>query len=167
MVAFPFLLLALAAGIYLLMKATREYLGGLFKGLAWLVILLSLLGIIVHIAHGIHHRHMRHRDGMAREEQIMIRRFDDGGKGECCMMMQGCKMQGDSVVLDKAVCEKLMGKDSCDKICAQRGQCILSKDECLKLCGGESKCTMMGAGSQNSCCAKGPNGAAKECCKKK
>ncbi len=101
---------------------------------------------------------------MGREERIIIRN-DGNGPGGMCMMGNGCKMVGDSVVMDKSVCEKLMGKDSCDKICAQRGQCILSKDECMKLCGGEGKCMMMGGGSSNACCMKGGE-TNKSCCSK-
>jgi hypothetical protein len=162
MIAIPLLIIALAAGVYLLIKATTQYLSPIFKVLSWLVIVLSVGAIFAVLLHGIHHFGYEHRhchDGL-REERIIIK---DGSDAKCCPMGGGCKMEGDSVVLEKAMCEKLMGKDSCDKICATRGRCILSTAECTKLCGGESKCMM---GGQNSCCMKGAEGSMKECCKK-
>jgi hypothetical protein len=188
MVAFPLLLLSLAAGIYLLMKATREYLGGLYKVLAWLVILLSLLGLGAQIVRGVHHFRHRHDCKMMHDERCMMHdgcapgacAGPGGGANGACMMGGGCKMVGDSVIMDKVTCEKLIGKDSCDKICSQRGQCIFSKNECIKLCGGADKCCMAnGQAAMPSCCMKdgkpgnaccgpsGPEAGMKECCKKK
>jgi hypothetical protein len=173
MIALPLLILSLAAGIFLLMKATREYLSGIFKVLAWLVILFSLLAIVGMGVHGLHHfRHM-HKHGMhgwgmhamQSDRQIIIKEFDDNlGKDSICPI-GCCKMEGDSMVMDKGMCEKMMGKDACEKMCRERGRCIMSKDECAKMCGGKMSCC---TDSKAPCCAgMGTSGEMKECCKKK
>ncbi len=164
MVALSLLLLALSAGTYLLIKVTREYLSNLFKFLAWLIIVISLLSIAFVVGRGVWHlRHMRHHmeqmDGRcSREEHIVIKEM---GTGHCEMDnaegMSCCKMQGDSVMMDRGTCEKMMGKEACDKMCHERGKCIMSKDECTKMCNGKSSC----------CGADEHEGNVKECCKKK
>jgi hypothetical protein len=172
MIALPLSILALAAGVYLLIKVNREYLGGIFKFFAWLIIILSILTIGGIVRHAIHHHHMRkmhQMDGCQRDWGM--RGCDDNKEmqscpmhnaGNCCGMgkdtvcpMSGCKMVGDSVILDRAACEKMMGKEACDKLCKDRGQCIMTKDECAKMCGGEKAC------------CKGDNKDTKSCCKKK
>ncbi|MDB5283493.1 MAG: hypothetical protein JWO06_2568 [Bacteroidota bacterium] len=146
-VAIPLLILSLAAGVYLLIKVTKEYLGGIFKVLAWLVIILSLLAIAGVVFRGVHHFHRMHQMqgcGMHEyrlEERMIIRNGEASccGKDSACAMM-GCKMEGDSMVMDRAACEKAMGKDACDKMFHERGRCIISKEECMKICekaGGE------------------------------
>ena len=184
MIALPFSILALAAGVYLLIKVNREYLGGIFKFFAWLIIVLSLLSTAAVIHHGIHHHRMRHH----RFERFEMHRGCMGdGMGQSCPMggkccsgmatdsvcpMSGCKMAGDSVILDRAVCEKMMGKEACEKLCKERGQCIMTKDECAKMCGGMDKC---GSGTKDCCkadgkdmkaCCKGDGKEMKSCCKK-
>jgi len=181
MIALPLSILALAAGVYLLIKVNREYLGGIFKFFAWLIIVLSLIATVAVVCHGIHHHRM-----------MKMRRLEmmhgggacgmgmQGGDGHCgmsgghmgaccsmgkdsaaCPMMGGCKMVGDSVVIDRAVCEKMMGKEACDKLCKDRGQCVMTKDECAKMCGG-----MMKAGDGKACCMGGDDKGMKSCCKK-
>src|ERR1035441_550767 len=84
MIAVPLLILALAAGVHLLIKVNREYLGGLFKFFAWLVIVLSLLALGVTVARGVHHMRARHHFRMTRSDW-------HGGTG-CCertTMMKG------------------------------------------------------------------------------
>ena len=185
MIALPLSILALAAGVYLLIKVNREYLGGIFKFFAWLIILLSLVAVGSVVRHAVHHHFhggMRHGECQM-EERVMIKEFKhcDMGNDSTCPMA-GCKMMGDSVILDRAVCEKMMGKEACEKLCKDRGQCIMTKDECAKMCGGTMKCgVMMG---QNACCkegnkcctesgdkacckAMGAEKEMKECCKKK
>ena len=164
MVALSLLLLALSAGTYLLIKVTREYLSNLFKFLAWLIIVISLLSIVFVVGRGVWHlRHMRHH-----MEQMDARCDHEGrignmemGTGHCEMDSTGgmgcCKMQGDSVVVDRGMCEKMMGKEACDKMCQERGKCIMSKDECTKMCNGKSSC----------CGGAEHEGNVKECCKKK
>jgi len=183
MIALPFSILALAAGVYLLIKVNREYLGGIFKFFAWLIIVLSLLSTAAVIHHGIHHHRMhRHFEHCGMQGGCM----QDGMNGHCGMgekhcsamagdsvcPMSGCKMSGDSVILDRAVCEKMMGKEACDKMCAERGQCILTKDECAKMCGatakcsGETKACCKGDGKEMKACCKGEGKEVKACCKK-
>jgi len=185
MLFFPLSILALAAGVYLLVKVKREYLGGVFEILAWLVILLSLVAI----GFG-GFRAMHHCGGKCNvEKRVMIMNGQEevtttchkGGmmNGGTCPHMQsggmmhgqgmmegcamgGCKMEGDSVVMDKATCEKMMGKEACDKMYAERGRCIVSKDECTKMCTAEGKACCM-QGKTNATC---PKTGTKTCCKK-
>jgi hypothetical protein len=167
MIALPFSILALAAGVYLLIKVNREYLGGIFKFFAWLIIVLSLLSTAAVIHHGIHHFRMRHHHF----ERCGMHCFGMPGDSTC-PMMGGCKMTGDSVVLDRAVCEKMMGKESCEKLCKDRGKCIMTKDECAKMCGGMAKCDAgmkgcsMGNAKEMPACCKGDGKEMKACCKK-
>ena len=149
-IAIPLLILALAAGVYLLIKVTKEYLGGIFKVLAWLVIGLSLLAIAGVVFRGVHHFHRMHEMKECRMEERMIIKH---GEGSCCNMdstckMMGCRMEGDSMVMDKEACEKAMGKEACEKMCKERGRCIMSKDECMKMCGHNSSGMK---GEANSC----------------
>ena len=168
MIALPLSILALAAGVYLLIKVNREYLGGIFKFFAWLIILLSLVAVGSVVRHAVHHRfghRMCHEGGNCEmKERIMIKEFKhcDMGNDSTCPMA-GCKMVGDSVILDRAVCEKMMGKEACEKLCKDRGQCIMTKDECAKMCGGTMKCGDMSkcTGEQPACCKSGD----KACCK--
>ena len=169
MTALPLSVLALAAGIYLLIKVNCEYLGGLFKFLAWLVILLSVVSI-VGVARHMVHRHMHGGCGMHGEcgmhEKIMIKEFKHCEMdGDSTAPMAACKMMGDSMVMDRAMCEKMMGKEACDKMCKERGQCVMTKDECAKMCGGTMKCSA----GQPACCKEGDKacckGADKACCK--
>jgi len=164
MVAFPLAILALAAGVYLLIKVNREYLGGIFKFFAWLIIILSLVAVGGAVRHGVHHhfRRMHHVEGhcgMPGHCGIGDNGMMKGPGSDASCPMSGCKMVGDSVVLDKGLCEKMMGKEACDSLCKLRGQCILSKDECAKLCGAADK----------ACCAMGKTDEKemKSCCKKK
>jgi hypothetical protein len=178
MIALPLSILALAAGVYLLIKVNREYLGGIFKFFAWLIIVLSLLCTVAVVRHGIHHYRMMK---MHRFE-IMHNGFGRGMQnygGACCgpaaigancckdsaacPMMSGCKMVGDSVVLNRAACEKMMGKEACYKLCKERGQCIMTMDECAKMCGG-----MMKPGGDGKACCMGAadDKGGKACCKK-
>jgi hypothetical protein len=80
------------------------------------------------------------------------------------------------MVMDKGLCEKMMGKEACDKMCAERGRCIMSKQECSKMCGGNMSCCTDGkpsccAGNQLPACCAGKGamdgGRMKDCCKKK
>ncbi|HWB62230.1 MAG TPA: hypothetical protein VG603_01880, partial [Chitinophagales bacterium] len=169
MVAVPLLILAFAAGVYLLMKATREFMGPLFKGLAWLIIILSLLALIGGVVRHAHHCHGSCRDNV-REERMIIR---DMGDGHCMMdsaMASGCcKMMGDSVLMDSGMCCKMMGKETCEKMMHERGRCIMSKEECAKACGGQHCC--MGMGNEMGKCGMAgkpcEHTEGKSCCKKK
>jgi hypothetical protein len=191
MIALPISILALAAGVYLLIKVNREYLGGIFKFFAWLIIVLSLLSTAAVIRHGVHHFRMRHHhfqhcdmagggmnggcsmDGMHSGCNMGSMHCCGMSGDSTCPMMSGCKMVGDSVVLDRAVCEKMMGKDACEKLCKDRGQCIMTKDECAKMCGGMTKgdggmksCCMGDGKPMGAACCKGDGRETKACCKK-
>jgi hypothetical protein len=173
MIALPMSILALAAGVYLLIKVNREYLGGLFKFFAWLIIVLSLLSTAAVIHHGVHHFRMRHHrfehcgmnggcmQGEMKGGCAMGEKSCSGMAKDTTCPMSGCKMSGDSVILDRAMCEKMMGKEECEKLCKERGQCIITKDECAKMCGGMSKC-----GAETKACCKDGGKEMKSCCKK-
>ena len=104
----------------------------------------------------------------------------DDGMGHCSMdssstcSMGGCKMEGDSVVMEKEMCEKMMGKEACDAMCKERGRCIMSKEECMKMChaAGKPCCAEKGEGTcpmhkEAESAGKCTMGEKKECCKKK
>jgi len=77
--------------------------------------------------------------------------------------MGGCKMEGDSVVMEKEMCEKMMGKEACDAMSKQRGRCILSKEECMKMChaNGAACCAEKKEAQSTKKC----EGEKKACCK--
>jgi hypothetical protein len=58
--------------------------------------------------------------------------------------------------MDQATCEKMMGKEACEAMRKDRGQCIVSKEECQKLCkaSGQS-CCVASAEPKAACCAGG------------
>lgn len=169
MVALPLSVLALAAGVYLLVKVKREFLGGLFEALSWLVILLSLVSIGF-----LGYKTMRHCGGSCERnqkchiEREVIIKEGMGGGGTChggakmscggAEMAAGCRAVGDSMVMDMADCEKMMGKEKCQAMHNERGQCIMSKEECKaacdaagkKCCATEAKATCT---KEKKCCA--------------
>jgi hypothetical protein len=167
MIAIPLSVLAFAAGVYLLVKVKREFLGGLFEALSWLVILFSLasLGFSGFKATGCCSKKCAASQKCSVEREVVIKEMGEGGDqchpagkagcsgGEASSCHGACKMEGDSVVLDKTVCEGMMGTEKCDAMCKERGRCILSKDECMALCKESGK----------QCCAQG---AAAPACKK-
>lgn len=150
MIALPLSVLALAAGVYLLVKVKREYLGGIFEVLAWLVIALSLVSV------GYTGYKACARGGKCKaqtchvEKKVIVKKdagsCHTGDKAACGI--EGCHMEGDSCVLDKAVCEKMMGKETCDSISKQRGRCIMSKEECAAMCSKKQGCSK----GPQSCC---------------
>ena len=168
MTALALSILALAAGVYLLIKIKKEYLSGVFSVFAWFIIIASLVAIGGASAECYHQYCNRMcNKGECRMEKDMIIK-EDGGAG--CHQMEGAgcsmgggKIEGDSVVMDKAMCEKMMGKEACDSICKMRGRCILGKDECTKMCHGMSEsggCAMhkdegMMGGKPGCCMGKG------------
>jgi hypothetical protein len=167
MIAIPLSVLAFAAGVYLLVKVKREFLGGLFEALSWLVILLSLvsLGYSGFKATGCCGKKCAASQKCSVEREVVIKEMGEGG-GQChaaakagCSAAESsachgaCKMEGDSVVMDKTVCEGMMGKEKCDAMCKERGRCILAKEECMALCKESGK----------QCCAQGAEAPA---CKK-
>lgn len=149
MSCFPLCIIALAAGVHLVIKTKREYLGSLYSGLSWLVVVLSLacMGYC-----GFKHFSKRCCKGdKCIEKRVIIK---DGvcekSESRNCHM-NGCKMLGDSCVMDQAACEKMMGVAACDSLRKLRGGCVFGKDECKALCRGKA----------DDCCAKPSAGCAK------
>lgn len=144
MAALPLSILALAAGVYLLVKVKREFLGGIFEILSWLVIVLSLVSIGFLGFKAFNHCGGGHC-GQARECRVEKQVIMKGGNGHCEMnssstcTMGGCKMEDDSVVMEKEMCEKMMGKEACEAMCKERGRCIVSKEECMEKCHAAGK----------------------------
>ncbi len=184
MAALPLSILALAAGVYLLVKVKREFLGGIFEILSWLVIVLSLVSIGFLGFKAFSHCGGGHC-GQARECRVEKQVIMKGGNGHCEMnssstcTMGGCKMEGDSVVMEKEMCEKMMGKEACEAMCKERGRCIVSKEECMEKCHAagkpccaeksEATCAMHKEGEPAGKCSMGEKkceGEKKACCKK-
>ena len=168
MLNFALLLLALAAGIYLLIKANSLFLGKIYAALIWLEIGLSLAGIGGMAYKGI--AHQRHpgcgdKKECRVEKQVIIKDGVETTHTSSSCSAHGCKIEGDSVVLDKAVCEKVIGKEACDAMNKERGRCILSKEECSKACAaaGVPCC----AQKEEASCSHKCEGQKKECCKQK
>lgn len=163
MVFFPLSVLALAAGVYLLMKAKREFLGSAFEVLAWLVIALSLVAIGFGGFKAVCHRGDKCGKGQHCniEKRVIIKK---DGEAACPHAGAGatCHMVGDSVVMDEATCAGIMGKEGCATMMKERGQCIMSKEECTKACNNAGKECCMKDKAGATC----PNTGTKECCKK-
>lgn len=171
MIALPLSILALAAGVHLLIKVKREFMGTLFSVLAWLVIGLSLANIGLIGKRAVHRFCVNHCEGghaCKMEKQIIIK---DDGMGHCTKdststcTMGGCKIEGDSVVMEKEMCSKMMGAEKCEAMCKERGRCIMSKEECMGMCHASGKpCCAQKTEPQ---CTKKCEGEKKECCKHK
>ncbi|MFN8300430.1 MAG: hypothetical protein U0T75_15115 [Chitinophagales bacterium] len=179
MVALSLSVLALAAGVFLLVKVKSQYLGKLFEGLAWLVIVLALVAIGAVGYHALHHC----GGGDCHKEQCKVEQKEviikEDGAGHCNMgdMAACCKAEGDSMVMDAASCEKMMGKEACEKMMKERGRCIMSKDECAKACeanGGKKDCCANAGGhggcqmdmGKGECPMMKADGEKPACCKK-
>lgn len=154
MIALPLSVLALAAGVYLLIKVKREYLGGIIEVLAWLVILASLVSL------GYTGFKAFNRCGKQCgaekchvEKQVIIKKGEgchkEEGNAAACAG-KGCHMEGDSCVMEQSTCEAIMGKEACAAMVKERGRCIMSKEECAAKCGNKGACT----GEKKECCAK-------------
>jgi hypothetical protein len=114
MVAIPLAILALAAGVYLVTYVKQFSLGGLYKYLSWLVILLSLACILGGVARGVmHYRHMR--------ECMASGQCDMKGGAACpymkpgngCMQNGNCNMMGHDEGGMKDCCKDMKGMGSC------------------------------------------------------
>jgi len=176
MVAIALSVLALAAGVYLLVKVKSEFLSNAFGLLAWLVIVLSLISFGFAITKGLNrgencHKQCSYQSGAAcpgksaacdkpcgnTNNGACVGKCGGKCEGQCKTPKTcgaGCTMEGDSCVMDKAVCEQQIGAEACAKLIAERGRCIMSKEECAKSC-------------KNPSCAAVDGEAKKECCKKK
>lgn len=145
--------------------------GTLFTVLAWLVIGLSLVNIGLIGTRACQRYCFNHCEGKGEckmEKQIIIK---DDGMGHCTKdssstcTMNGCTMEGDSVVMEKEMCSKMMGAEKCEAMCKERGRCIMSKEECMNMCHAAGKpCCAEKTESQ---CTKKCEGEKKACCKHK
>ena len=138
-------ILALAAGVHLLIKTKEAGLGFLYKALSWLVVLLALgfmlCGVVRH-----HHMHGHHCE--------MSNHCDMGrGEGACPYMKGGsdCCMHG-----GKGECSE--GKGSCTKgempSCCSKG----TEGAMPACCGKEAKAPCCDKGTEKAmpaCYAKG------------
>jgi len=148
MIAIPLSILALAAGIYLLIYVKQSGLGPLYRYLSWLVVLLSLFFIVCCVVRGVRHErdmrecHTSGRCGMGHH-----------GEGACPYMKggPGCCVQGGSGTIRGAEAGCNMGSASC---CAKPGE------------GGKSCCNKEGEAGMASSCSKSSYGAKAACCAK-
>ena len=181
MTAIPLSILALAAGVYLLVKVKREFLGTAFELLAWLIIVLSLVAIGFtgyRVAKNMTCGNCKGKQQCHIEKNIEVTETMghgcphamemDAPHGACC------KAEGDSMVMDKAMCKKMMGKEACEAMCKERGRCIMSKEECAAHCKAETKgccakkeaaagCPMHQAGCKGDCAGKCSGQCDKKC----
>ncbi|MCW5908862.1 MAG: hypothetical protein KIS94_13445 [Chitinophagales bacterium] len=188
MVAFPLSVLALAAGVYLLIKVKREYIGGVIGVLAWLVVAASLVSLGYTGYKAFARCGSKCGGGKCTVEKEVVVTTDGGchKKETSCSGTKGCHMEGDSCVMDKEKCEAIMGKEACEAMIAERGRCIMSKEECAEKCGkkccstgGKAGCKKSSSGCphasacQGDCggkcggeCKKSCSADKKKCCKK-
>lgn len=168
MVAVALSLLALAAGTYLLMTAKRDGLGGVYSALGWVIVVGALVSIGFSGYKAVRGNSCKGKceQGECRNDAKACHGKDAGtcstnkaGGVMTCPHMQdgtacamGCKIIGDSCEMDQAACEKMMGKDACAKMVAERGRCVMSLEECSKMSGG-------------ACGKPCEPGTGKECCK--
>jgi len=139
MVAIALSILALAAGVYLLTYVKQFSLGGLYRSLSWLVILLALGFIACGVARGVMHmRCASHCESSAKCT------YKDGSAcpytkdGKCMKDMGECSMKGHG--------ECSMDKEGGD-----------SKMECCKkMREAQGSCSEMhGEEGKAACCKKG------------
>lgn len=170
MVAIALSVLALAAGVYLLVKVKSEFLSSGFNLLAWLVILLSLVSVGFAITKSLqrgggnsHQMQRSYQNGANCPHKSAACEKPSGqtGNASCAEKCGGaanvyggnCTKEGDSCVMDRAMCEKQIGAEACAQMIAERGRCIMSKEECAKSCKSAT-CTAVGAETKQECCKK-------------
>lgn len=164
MLGFSLSLLALAAGVYLLIKVKQDFLGKVFELLAGLIIVLSLTAVV---ASGVKF-FMPCKGGSCSADKTEChaeQKTDCHQNKTTSCNLDGCKIVGDSCVLDKSTCEKMIGVAASDSLFSQRGSYILSQEEC------KTKCSAMAA-PQKKCCQMNSKGetcetgsTTKKCCK--
>lgn len=164
MIALPVCLLALAAGVYLLMQARLSGLGGLYRNLSWLVIILSLLFIFAGVAHRVHRWHELRE---CRESGHCKEEGDEKGclyghHAGCGMHEEGCAMHG------AGNCKMMGGHPACCKgenempACCKKDmdQPCCKKEAEEKEEGEEKECCRKKAGAEKPCCHKDAKAAA-------
>ncbi|MCS6933842.1 MAG: hypothetical protein NZM35_01650 [Chitinophagales bacterium] len=155
MLSFTLALLALAAGVYLLIKIQREYLGLPFKILGWLVVILSVGSMAITAYNGLccctkGNKSCGNNDTCCAASGASCRKTCGGGEEPHGAMTWHCEEVNDSCLISRETCVKIMGEAACDSIIRQRGRCILSKEECKAgICkGSRGNC----AHGKSKCC---------------
>lgn len=137
MIAVPVLLLSLAAGVYLLIQVKHYGFGGLYKALAWLVIILSLACMGAGVVHRVmHHRQQGH---CAMWGHCDMKDGQTGTMGHCSMSSTGCT----------------------DMPCCAKSHCAPGSSEgCCGKDAGEKKCDAGKGTDKPACCHKGAEATA-------
>ena len=150
MVAIALSILALAAGVYLLTYVKQFSLGGLYRNLSWLVILLALGFIACGVARGVMHmRCASHCESSAKCT------YKDGTAcpytkdGKCMKDMSDCPMNGHG--------ECSMNKDCCaaKMECCRKDAEGAQSDCCKKMKEAHGTCSEMHSEEGKACCKKG------------
>lgn len=143
MVAIALSILALAAGVYLLSYVKQYSLGGLYRNLSWLVILLALGFIACGVARGVMHaRCAGHCESSAKCTYKDGTACPYSKDGKCMKDMGECTMRKDCCAAKMECCTK-------DAEGAQSDCCKKMKDahgSCSEMHGEEGKA---------ACCKKG------------
>jgi hypothetical protein len=147
MAAIPLTILALAAGVSLLIKVKKEGMGGLYSLLSWIVILLSILFIVgLGVRGWRHHRMGQPMMGGYGMEHRMWGHGHCGqmqGDGDCCGMHGGMMGRGNGMSCPEG------GRSCCiDNGAAMHNGC------CMGDSMSKSAACKMGADSAKSCCKK-------------
>jgi hypothetical protein len=152
MILIPLSLLTLAAGTYLLVYIKQAGFGGLYKYLAWLIVVLSLFFIVCTVVRGI--RHHRCMSECRASGQCSMGGHEGGG---CCPYMRGgcCDMEG-----GHRECTK--GAEGCSKEAGEGKACCKKGGEEGKAPG----CKKDADGAKPGCCMKGAKAAADSSAKK-
>lgn len=176
MVAFTLSILALAAGVSILIKVKRDYLGSLYTFLAWSIISLSLVSLgytgykALFSCNKSQHCTKQYECSKSTSCNNYNQPSCSQGEKKCCSenTNSGCKPGSYCCIVDREMCSKAMGAAACDSLYKERGSCALTMEECkaLKLpCSSDSK----NNGNGKSCSADPstcPKKDSKECCKK-
>ena len=145
-------LLALAAGVHLLIQVKQAGLSALYRNLAWLVVLLSLAFMACGVARGVMHMRQCQSSGQCSSAK----------GGEACPYMKGghgdCKMEAADCCKEKKECCKEGEEKECCREMKMKGGCPEMGGEmkggCKEMTGGKGACSEMGgAGAKPACCA--------------
>lgn len=125
-ISFALALIAIVFGAKLLAQSQKENLGGLYKYLAWFVIVMGLLMILCDAARGVMGMCHRGHEKMINKECMMMGGGDDG-----CMMGGGNCMMGGN-------CNMMMMH--------HHHMCYDNNCGGMMNCGGDNNCSMHGGG---------------------
>lgn len=91
MIGFPFIILSLIAGMFLLAKVQKEGLNLFFKIMSWFIVLLSTAALIVCTVHCSHRMCYRGHEGMGCHARMEMRCGDsEDDEKECCKEKAAC-----------------------------------------------------------------------------